>query len=75
MACDHSGSRSGGARYVHGQRQLRLVLVCDSCGAECAELERLAYAPDARPSGRHLAEPSARGLGLGQTGATASRAA
>jgi HD-GYP domain-containing protein (c-di-GMP phosphodiesterase class II) len=67
MACDHSGSRSGGARYVHGQRQLRLVVVCDHCGAECAELERLAYAPDARRFAGHLAELTARELGLDET--------
>jgi hypothetical protein len=75
MACDHSGKRSGGARYLHGQRQLRLVLVCDSCGAECAELERLAYAPNARRFAGDLAEPPARELGLGQAGPAASRAA
>jgi HD-GYP domain-containing protein (c-di-GMP phosphodiesterase class II) len=64
MDCDHSGSHSGRARYVHGERQLRLVLVCDRCGSERSELERIAYAPSARRLAGHLAELTARELGL-----------
>jgi HD-GYP domain-containing protein (c-di-GMP phosphodiesterase class II) len=64
MDCDHSASHSGGARYVPTERQLRLVLVCDRCGAERAELERIAYAPNARRLAGHLAELTARELGL-----------
>jgi HD-GYP domain-containing protein (c-di-GMP phosphodiesterase class II) len=64
MDCDHSASHSGGARYAHGERQLRLVLVCDRCGAERSELERIAYAPRARRLTGHLAELTARQLGL-----------
>jgi HD-GYP domain-containing protein (c-di-GMP phosphodiesterase class II) len=64
MDCDHSGSHSGGARYVPGERKLRLVLVCDRCGAERAELERIAYAPNARRLAAQLAELTARELGL-----------
>jgi HD-GYP domain-containing protein (c-di-GMP phosphodiesterase class II) len=64
MDCDHSCSHSGGARYDPGERQLRLVLVCDRCGAERSELERIAYAPNARRLAGHLAELTARELGL-----------
>ena len=64
MDCDHSASHSGGARYEPGERKLRLVLVCDRCGAERAELERIAYAPNARRLAGHLAELIARELGL-----------
>ena len=64
MACDHSALQSGEARYVHEARQLRLVLVCDVCGAEQAELERIDYAPSARCFAGHLAELTARELGL-----------
>jgi HD-GYP domain-containing protein (c-di-GMP phosphodiesterase class II) len=64
MDCDHSCSHSGGARYVPSERQLRLVLVCDRCGAERAELDRIAYAPNARRLAGYLAELTARQLGL-----------
>lgn len=50
MACDHSGTHSGAARYVREDDQLRLVLVCDECGAECSELGRLDYRTQARRS-------------------------
>jgi len=66
MHCDHSASHSGEARYLHHERQLRLVLVCDRCGAERVELERIAYAPNARRFAGHLAELTARELGLGE---------
>jgi HD-GYP domain-containing protein (c-di-GMP phosphodiesterase class II) len=49
---------------VPSERQLRLVLVCDRCGAERAELDRIAYAPNARRLAGHLAELTARELGL-----------
>jgi HD-GYP domain-containing protein (c-di-GMP phosphodiesterase class II) len=64
MDCDHSGGHSGQARYAHGERRLRLVLVCDRCGAERSELGALAYAPSARRLAGHLAELTARELGL-----------
>jgi HD-GYP domain-containing protein (c-di-GMP phosphodiesterase class II) len=66
MACDHSRARSGAARYVRETGQLRLVLVCDGCGAECDELDRLGYRPDARCVDGHLAGLTARELGLGE---------
>jgi len=66
MACDHSALHSGGARYLRGAGQLRLVLVCDSCGAERAELDRMDYAPSARCFAGHLAELTARELRLGE---------
>jgi HD-GYP domain-containing protein (c-di-GMP phosphodiesterase class II) len=49
---------------VASERKLRLVLVCDRCGAERAELERIAYAPNARRLAGQLAELTARELGL-----------
>ncbi|MEK6326627.1 MAG: HD domain-containing phosphohydrolase [Actinomycetota bacterium] len=65
MACDHSGAQNGQARYLRGAGQLRLLLVCDACGAECAELERIGYRPEARCVDGHLAELTALELGLG----------
>ena len=66
MACDHSASQSGGARYLAASRQLQLVLVCDSCGAERQLLGRVDYAPRPRRLACHLAELTARELGLEQ---------
>jgi HD-GYP domain-containing protein (c-di-GMP phosphodiesterase class II) len=66
MACDHSALHSGGARYLRDAGQLRLVIVCDECGAEQAELERVDYAPNARCLAGHLAELTARELNLGE---------
>lgn len=66
MACDHSGTHSGQARYLREVGQLRLLLVCDGCGAECAELERIDYSPDARGVDGRLAELTARELGLSE---------
>jgi hypothetical protein len=45
MVCEHSGTHSGAIRYIRKDAQLRLVVVCDHCGAECAELGRLDYQP------------------------------
>jgi HD-GYP domain-containing protein (c-di-GMP phosphodiesterase class II) len=67
MACDHSALHSGGARYLREAAQLRLILVCDACGAEQFELQRIAYTPSARCLTGHLAELTARELGLGET--------
>jgi HD-GYP domain-containing protein (c-di-GMP phosphodiesterase class II) len=67
MVCDHSAFHSGGARYMPQAGQLRLVLVCDRCGAEQAELARMDYAPEARCFAGHLAELTARELGLHET--------
>jgi HD-GYP domain-containing protein (c-di-GMP phosphodiesterase class II) len=66
MACDHSASHSGGARYLRGAGQLQLVLLCDSCGAERAQLQRIDYRPNPRRLVVHLAELTARELGLGE---------
>jgi len=66
MTCDHSASHSGGARYMYGAHQLRLVLVCDRCGAERSELERIDYSPHALRFVAHLAELTARELGLSE---------
>jgi HD-GYP domain-containing protein (c-di-GMP phosphodiesterase class II) len=64
MSCVHAGWHSGAARYVRAVSQLRLVLVCDDCGAELAELDRIAYAPRPRRLVGHLTELAARELGL-----------
>ena len=64
MTCDHSAFHSGGARYLRDTRQLRLVLVCDRCGAERSELERIDYSPHALRFVAHLADLTARELGL-----------
>jgi HD-GYP domain-containing protein (c-di-GMP phosphodiesterase class II) len=66
VACDHSGAHNGQARYLRGAGLLRFLLVCDACGAECAELERIGYRPEARCVDGHLAELTALELGLGQ---------
>ena len=64
MTCDHSASHSGEARYLRAAQQLRLVLVCDTCGAERSELETIDYAPHALRFVAHLAELTGRELGL-----------
>ena len=64
MACDHSASQSGGARLVLAAGQLQLVLVCDSCGADCELLGRVDYVPRPRRLAGHLAELTAREMGL-----------
>jgi HD-GYP domain-containing protein (c-di-GMP phosphodiesterase class II) len=64
MACDHSALRSGGARYLPATGQLQLALVCDSCGAECEHLGQVDYRPRPRRLTGHLAELTARELGL-----------
>lgn len=66
MACDHSGAHNGESRYLREAGQLRLVLVCDACGAECAELRRVDYQADARYVDGQLAEFTARELGLSE---------
>lgn len=45
MSCDHSGNHSGATRYSRQTAQLRLVLVCDQCGAERTVLGELDYSP------------------------------
>ncbi|HWG09201.1 MAG TPA: HD domain-containing phosphohydrolase [Solirubrobacteraceae bacterium] len=64
MACDHSALHSGGARYHPGSGQLRLVLVCDSCGSELRLIGSVEYQPRPRRLVAHLAELTARELGL-----------
>ncbi len=65
MACPHSGEHSGASRYLRGPGELRLVLVCDRCGAERAEMGVLAYRPRARRFVAKLAELTAKELRLG----------
>lgn len=64
MACDHSASHSGGARYLREAGALQLMLVCDACGAECERLGRIDYTPRPKRLVGHLAELTARELGL-----------
>jgi HD-GYP domain-containing protein (c-di-GMP phosphodiesterase class II) len=66
MACDHAGLLSGASRYARSTGQLRLVLVCDECGAERREFGTLGYRPRGRDFVGHLAERTARELGLGE---------
>ena len=56
MACDHAGTYSGGARYLRDAGKLRLVLVCDRCGAERGELQRIDYRASARGVDGQMAE-------------------
>jgi HD-GYP domain-containing protein (c-di-GMP phosphodiesterase class II) len=67
MGCDHSALCSGGARYLPEIGQMQLVLVCDGCGAERAQLGRIDYSPRPRRLIGQLAELTARELGLGET--------
>jgi len=46
MDCDHTGTSSGASRYLRDSGELRLVLLCDRCGAERQELGRIEYRPD-----------------------------
>ena len=55
-----------GARYLRDAGKLRLVLVCDRCGAERGELQRIDYRPSARGVDGQLAELTARELGLSE---------
>jgi len=64
MACEHSGLRSGQARYLAAAGQLALVLVCDSCGEQCEDLGVVDYRPRPRRLTGHLAELTARELGM-----------
>ena len=66
MACDHSAWFSGAARYLRDAAQLRLVLVCDACGAERATLGRIDYRLQPRCLVVHLAELIAREMALSE---------
>lgn len=46
MKCDHTGTHSGASRYLRDAGELRLVLLCDVCGAERLELGRMEYRPE-----------------------------
>jgi HD-GYP domain-containing protein (c-di-GMP phosphodiesterase class II) len=66
MACDHSGAHSGACRYLREPGELRLVFVCDECGADRGELATVSYRPRGRRLMGHLVELTARELGLGE---------
>ena len=64
MVCDHSGSYSGASRILREEDQLRLVLVCDACGSERAQLGRVGYRPQPRCLVLYAAQIIARELRL-----------
>jgi HD-GYP domain-containing protein (c-di-GMP phosphodiesterase class II) len=66
LGCDHSGTHSGATRYVRETTELRLVMICDRCGHECGEVQRVEYAPHGRRFIRDLAELVARELRLSE---------
>jgi HD-GYP domain-containing protein (c-di-GMP phosphodiesterase class II) len=66
MACAHSAPHSGGARYLARTSELELVLVCDACGAERAQLGRIDYRLEPRRLVVQTAELIARELELSE---------
>ncbi len=72
MACEHSGTHSGATRYSRQTAQLRLVLVCDQCGAERGLLGKLDYSPHPDCS---AAPETIVPAGQGQSSATGTAAA
>jgi hypothetical protein len=60
------------SQYLRNTGQLRLVLVCDQCGAECRELGRLEYETQPR---RLVGRPTARDRRLEEAPAYAPSAA
>jgi HD-GYP domain-containing protein (c-di-GMP phosphodiesterase class II) len=64
MGCDHAGGQSAVGRYLKDVHKLRLVMVCDECGMELGELDRIDYEPHARRFVAHLAELTAQEMGL-----------
>jgi HD-GYP domain-containing protein (c-di-GMP phosphodiesterase class II) len=67
MTCDHTGPLSGASRYLRGPGELRLMLVCDGCGAERVQVATLSYRPRGHCLAGQLAELTARELGLSET--------
>jgi HD-GYP domain-containing protein (c-di-GMP phosphodiesterase class II) len=69
MGCDHRWAQSAAARYVRDAHKLRLVMVCDHCGAEQSEIDQIDYQPHARRYVAHLAEITSMEMNLtdGQT--------
>lgn len=66
MSCDHSVPHSGAARYLRDSGRLRLAVVCEGCGFERIVLGEVNYRPRGRRLVGHLAELTARELGLGE---------
>lgn len=67
MTCDHSAPHSGAARFLRDRGRLHLAVVCDSCGIERIVIGELDYRPNGRRLVGHLAELTARQLGLIET--------
>ena len=66
MMCDHSGTYSGASRYLRDSGELRLVLLCDRCGAERQELGRVKYRPEVLLPGLEGEGFAAGGSALGE---------
>jgi HD-GYP domain-containing protein (c-di-GMP phosphodiesterase class II) len=64
VACDHSASHSGGARYLRSSDELELALICDACGQVRRELGRISYRLEPRRLVVQVAELIARELAL-----------
>jgi HD-GYP domain-containing protein (c-di-GMP phosphodiesterase class II) len=64
MICDHSAPHSGVSRYQRGTTKLRLVIVCDRCGAERAAFGSIDYQPMAHCVAGAPVESTASELGL-----------
>lgn len=62
--CDHSALHSGGARFLPASGELQLMRLCDSCGSVVEQLGKVDYLPRPRRLVGHLAELTARELGL-----------
>jgi hypothetical protein len=70
MTCDHSGTHSGASRYLREAGVLRLVLLCDRCGAERRELGRVEYRLDVNVPGRGSVSGTPRIVTTPETAAT-----
>jgi hypothetical protein len=71
MDCDHSGTHSGATRFSRQAGELRLVLVCDRCGAEQTVLGRLDYCPNPEIAQSLTAASSAGTAVIAEGGAAA----
>jgi hypothetical protein len=45
-ACTHHGYHTGLGYYMHEQKHIRYVLICDDCGEEVREVHVEPYVPD-----------------------------
>jgi hypothetical protein len=61
FSCEHTGLHSPLGQYMAETAEIRYVTVCDTCGAETAEVHRETYVPNFDPSGNdpYIARSSA----------------